>query len=135
MPRRLTAAQFVAIDRRVSPDDVKFKMLERDRLAATDTRTPAQVWLGEPPPWRSALTQSKHQSPTGARAPVDQAHPTKKTGITPVPVETLSKLAEVGRLTIGQRKRIARELVDGGMSRHKIAEALRLSPSTVKNTR
>jgi len=79
MPRRLTAAQFVAIDRRVSPDDVKFKMLERDRLAATDARTPAQVWLGEPPPWRSALAQSKHQSPTGARAPVDQAHPTKKT--------------------------------------------------------
>ena len=130
MPRRLTASDFI-LDRRVSPDDVKFKMLERDRLAASDTRTPAQVWLGEPPPWRSALAQSK----TGTDAPPSsQEHPatkaTEKTGIT-MPAETLSRLADIGKLTIGQRKRIAKELVDGGMNNRKVSEALRL-PSTVK---
>jgi hypothetical protein len=130
MPRHLTAADFVAIDRRVSPDDVKFKMLERDRLAATDTRTPAQVWLGEPPPWRSALAQSKgHQTMT--TIPTTKA--TKETEITPLPVETLTKIAEAARLTIGQRKRVARALVEGGMNRRKTAEALGLTPSTVKN--
>jgi hypothetical protein len=122
MPRQPTAADFVAIDRRVSPDDVKYKMLERDRLAATDTRTPAQVFLGEPPPWRSALAQSK---PTSA---VEVEKHSKKTtqddlGFT-LPMQTLPRLAAVGRFTIGQRKRIARALVDGGMNRHKVAEAL-----------
>jgi hypothetical protein len=45
--------------RRVSPDDVKFLLTQRDRLAAADTRTEAQRWLGDPPPGRSALAQRK----------------------------------------------------------------------------
>jgi hypothetical protein len=38
----------------VSPDDVQFLLNQR---AERDTRTPAQVWLGDPPPHRSALAQ------------------------------------------------------------------------------
>jgi hypothetical protein len=39
----------------ISPNDVRWRFIERDRLAAADTRTPAQRWLGDPPPDRSAL--------------------------------------------------------------------------------
>jgi hypothetical protein len=53
---------------RISPDDVKYLLIERDRLAATDTRTEAQKWLGDPPPWRSALARRK-QHTTGVRDP------------------------------------------------------------------
>jgi hypothetical protein len=34
---------------RISPDDVKYLLNERDRLAASDTRTAAKRWLGDPP--------------------------------------------------------------------------------------
>jgi hypothetical protein len=47
------------VERPVSLDDVKSKMLERDRLAALDDRDAAARWLGDPPPWRSALAQRK----------------------------------------------------------------------------
>jgi hypothetical protein len=43
--------------RRVSPDDVKFRMMEVERQKALDTRTEAERWLGDPPPERSALAQ------------------------------------------------------------------------------
>jgi hypothetical protein len=43
--------------RPVSPDDVQVLIIERDRLAAADTRTEAERWLGDPPPGRSALAQ------------------------------------------------------------------------------
>jgi hypothetical protein len=52
--------------RNVSPDDIKAKLLLRDRLQAQDTRTEAQRWLGDPPPHRSALARR------GRRLPVDQ---------------------------------------------------------------
>jgi hypothetical protein len=35
----------------VSPDDVLSRIQERDRLAATDTRTEAERWLGDPRPY------------------------------------------------------------------------------------
>jgi hypothetical protein len=41
----------------VSPDDVLKLIQERDQLAAADTRTDAEKWLGDPPPSRSALAQ------------------------------------------------------------------------------
>ena len=41
----------------MSIDDIRFKLLERDRLAALDDRSEAAKWLGDPPPWRSALAQ------------------------------------------------------------------------------
>jgi hypothetical protein len=41
----------------VSPDDVKFRMMEVERQKALDTRTEAERWLGDPPPERSALAQ------------------------------------------------------------------------------
>jgi hypothetical protein len=56
---------------RISPDDVKFKMLERDRLAALDDRDEAARWLGDPPKHRSALAQRSSVAPkknsSGAR--------------------------------------------------------------------
>jgi hypothetical protein len=54
--------------RGVSPDDLRFKLIECDRLAATDTRTEAQKWLGDPPPWQSALARRK-QHTTGVIDP------------------------------------------------------------------
>jgi hypothetical protein len=60
---KLTAAKFIGFDRQVSPDDVLHLMQERDRQKLLDTRTPAQVWLGDPPPNRSALAQRKQNSP------------------------------------------------------------------------
>jgi hypothetical protein len=44
---------------RISPDDVKFKMLERDRLATLDDRSDADKWLGDPPKHRSALAMEQ----------------------------------------------------------------------------
>jgi hypothetical protein len=41
----------------VSPDDIKVRLMEVEARQRADTRTPAQVWLGDPPPGRSALTQ------------------------------------------------------------------------------
>jgi hypothetical protein len=41
----------------VSPDDVQFLLNQRDAMAERDTRTAAQIWLGDPPPHRSALAQ------------------------------------------------------------------------------
>jgi len=43
--------------KRISPDDVKFKMMERDRLAALDDRDATARWLGDPPPHQSALAR------------------------------------------------------------------------------
>ena len=44
-------------ERHISPDDVMRLLRQRDEREAMDTRTPAQVWLGDPPPHRSALAQ------------------------------------------------------------------------------
>jgi hypothetical protein len=47
------------VERRVSPDDVRWLEIERDRQAAMDTRTEAERWLGDPRPyyrhWRSEI--------------------------------------------------------------------------------
>jgi hypothetical protein len=47
------------VHRPVSPDDVRMLEIERERRQASDTRTPAQKWLGDPEPNRSALAQRK----------------------------------------------------------------------------
>jgi hypothetical protein len=39
------------VERRVSPDDVRWLEIERDRQAAMDTRTEAERWLGDPRPY------------------------------------------------------------------------------------
>jgi hypothetical protein len=56
--RKLTAAKFINVHRRV-PHDVKFRLIERDARQRADTRTEAEKWLGDPPPGRSALAQRK----------------------------------------------------------------------------
>jgi hypothetical protein len=57
---RLTPATFIAANRwRVTPQDVARRFAERDQRIAADKRTEAQKYLGDPPPWRSALAQRK----------------------------------------------------------------------------
>jgi hypothetical protein len=52
---RLTPATFIAANRwRVTR-----RLAERDQRIAADKRTEAQKYLGDPPPWRSALAQRK----------------------------------------------------------------------------
>jgi hypothetical protein len=53
---RSPVAEILALGaNRVSPADAKQRLAERDQRLATDTRTPAQVWLNDPEPSRSAL--------------------------------------------------------------------------------
>jgi hypothetical protein len=49
--------------KRVSPDDIKYKLAEMAKLSEQDTRTEAQRWLGDPPPWRSALAMKRQEKP------------------------------------------------------------------------
>ncbi len=57
---RLTPATFIAANRwRVTPQDIARRFAERDQRIAADKRTEAQKYLGDPPPWRSALAQRK----------------------------------------------------------------------------
>ena len=39
--------------------DIKKRLADRDQRQAADNRTPAEKWLGDPPPDRSALAQRK----------------------------------------------------------------------------
>jgi hypothetical protein len=56
--KELTCSDFIRLHKNSA--DVKARMQERDARLAADTRTPAQVWLGDPPPGRSALHQVPH---------------------------------------------------------------------------
>jgi hypothetical protein len=60
--RRLPASAFIAWDRKVSVDELKIRLAERDRRQAADTRTEAQRWLGDPPMQRSALALMQNSS-------------------------------------------------------------------------
>jgi hypothetical protein len=44
-----------SVDRRVA--DARQRLEERDRRLASDSRTDAERWLGDPPPAQSALRQ------------------------------------------------------------------------------
>jgi hypothetical protein len=59
------ASEFIQIDRRVDPKEAQQRLAERDARTHLDTRTPAQVWLNDPPPDRSALAQSRAALPQG----------------------------------------------------------------------
>jgi hypothetical protein len=48
---------FTKVAPSISPDDVLKLIQERDQGIASDTRTAAERWLGDPPPHRSALAQ------------------------------------------------------------------------------
>jgi hypothetical protein len=59
-PRRrnkLTPAKFIPSDRKVSADELRVRLAERDKRQAADKRNEAERWLGDPPPERSALAQ------------------------------------------------------------------------------
>lgn len=62
-PRNYGAGPFVEIDsRRVSVTDLRARLADRDRRLASDTRTEAQKWLGDPPRSQSALARGQPQS-------------------------------------------------------------------------
>jgi hypothetical protein len=51
----LPASQFVKAEYRVSDDDYRARLQELEQRDRADNRTPAQRWLGDPDPTRSAL--------------------------------------------------------------------------------
>jgi hypothetical protein len=55
--RRSHQPQNLSNERRVTPDEYRARAAERDQRQASDTRTEAQRWLGDPVPSRSALAQ------------------------------------------------------------------------------
>ena len=64
MARKLSASTFIGVDRaRMNPGDLRERLAERDRRLAADTRTEAEIWLGDPPASRSALAQASQQAP------------------------------------------------------------------------
>jgi hypothetical protein len=59
---KLTASDFIGLGGAHNIADGKQRLRERDARAELDTRTPAQVLLGEPPPGRSALATMSKQN-------------------------------------------------------------------------
>jgi hypothetical protein len=58
---RLSPAKFIDANRwRVTQQEALQRFAERAAREAADTRTPAQRWLNDPPPGRSALAQVRH---------------------------------------------------------------------------
>src|SRR5262249_39547686 len=75
--KRLTASDFIQLQGKTNLADAKARIAERDEWLAADTRTPAQVWLGDPPPGRSALATQNLPAATAlgaARIVVNHAH-------------------------------------------------------------
>jgi hypothetical protein len=66
---------------RATPEDIAARLAERDARDALDNRTPAQVWLGDPPAWRSALAgwpfviSARRKSDRQANARLDSSTP------------------------------------------------------------
>jgi hypothetical protein len=59
-----TASQLLKLySGRVDPHEAAQRFAERDQRQAADTRTPAQVWLNDPAPGRSALAQGSQPVP------------------------------------------------------------------------
>jgi hypothetical protein len=56
--RKLTCSDFIGLGGAHNIADGKQRLRERDARARLDTRTPAQVLLGDPPLSRSALQKS-----------------------------------------------------------------------------
>jgi hypothetical protein len=54
--RKITASTFIGLTGTTNTDAKKL-LAERDARALLDNRTPAQRWLNDPPPDRSALHQ------------------------------------------------------------------------------
>jgi hypothetical protein len=72
MGSRSRSAAALLIDctkhRRVPPEDYHQRLAERDARNAADTRTPAQVWLNDPAPSRSALHRVRHTAHPAPRS-------------------------------------------------------------------
>ena len=63
--RRSPAAAILALSAkpRIDPHDLAMRIAERAERERNDTRTPAQRWLNDPAPGRSALAQGSAVSP------------------------------------------------------------------------
>jgi hypothetical protein len=65
--REHTASEFINAHRwRVEPVEAAERIAEREARLAADTRSPAELLLGDPPRSRSALARVKAQRPTSA---------------------------------------------------------------------
>jgi hypothetical protein len=74
---RLSPAKFIDANRwRVTPQEALQRFAERAAREAADTRTPAQRWLNDPPPGRSALAQVRNVA-----APVQGPAPRRSAGV------------------------------------------------------
>ena len=63
-PRNSSAASvMIGLGGRIDPDILRTRLQEREQRAASDTRTDAQRWLGDPPPSQSALAQNNGAKP------------------------------------------------------------------------
>ncbi|MGB7656834.1 MAG: hypothetical protein WBL96_00640 [Pseudolabrys sp.] len=63
-PHTESAAAYIGLaHHRIDPEILRSRMQERDARAASDTRTPAQRWLGDPPALQSALAQGSQPTP------------------------------------------------------------------------
>jgi len=65
----LPASAFVKAEFRVSADDYRARVQERDARQAADNRSPAQVWLGDPAPGRSAWDTRQATKPDQIKRP------------------------------------------------------------------
>ena len=62
--RQYGASAYIGLaHHRIDPEILRSRMQERDKRAATDTRTEAQKWLGDPPALQSALAQVSQPTP------------------------------------------------------------------------
>ena len=62
MQPRKKPAVYAGADRRVSADESKVRLAERDQRLAADTRTETQRLLGDPPSAQSVLGRRMHQA-------------------------------------------------------------------------
>jgi hypothetical protein len=53
----MTASKIIGRVNPINPDEIRQRLAERDARAASDNRTPAEIWLGDPPRAQSALAQ------------------------------------------------------------------------------
>src|SRR5262245_6443662 len=64
--QKLTAGKVIGLTlSRIDPQVARERMAERDAREAADPRTPAQRWLNDPPPGRSALARVMSGDKTG----------------------------------------------------------------------
>ena len=128
--RKLTAAVFVGLTGRVDPKEGRQRIAERDAREAADTRTRAQIRLGDTPPGRSALAQTTQ--PTPQRSPA--SHPRIDLW-TVCRFENICRRDEARAISARAAARGSRSHPEAGAaSQHKLHSHLRASPAAFDAT-